>query len=131
MNIIEAFREMERGEIIVDPEGGIWKRNSDRSDYIRRRPDGSTSYRLDVPVWLLFGEWNRKPLEDSEVLPALRRGCVLMGKDWSKSQIRMNSTDERLEYRRNPYSYWVYWEYAHIIMSYEWIIAEGPEGEAK
>lgn len=54
MNIIEAFREIDRGETVVDPRGGIWVRDPNGEGYVVRWPDGR---KWDVPRAVFCGEW--------------------------------------------------------------------------
>lgn len=129
MNIIEAFKAINLGEAVVDPEGGIWEK-AGVCYYSVKWPDGSEwTNEWDVPARLILGEWSRKTLEDNEVLPALRRGCVLKGEHWSLAQIRLNLTNEHLEYRCNPNEDWISWVNAQSFMARKWVIVDDPEGK--
>lgn len=125
MNIIEAFNKLNTGEVVVDPAGGFWERDTNISGnvYIVKWPGGMEVHMASVPTNFILGEW-RLPLSDDEVLTELKRGCVLKAEFWTREQIRMNPKSKYLEFRRNPNERWFYWDDAHIIMSLKWVIVE-------
>lgn len=131
MNIVEAFEAMNRGATVVDPMGGVWATTSGGRDYTIQWSERSKwTNERDVPTRLIPGEW-RQLLSDSEVFPSLRRGCLLKTASWSLARIRLNPKNEHLEFRRNPNEDWIFWADAQSLMSYKWVIAEDPEGEAE